>query len=235
MMGHKAQQGLPLMQRMASNGWIAASVNYRLAPACRFPDPIVDIKRAIAWLRRHGAAHGADARFIVTCGGSAGGHLAALAALTPNRPEFQPGFEAEDTTIAAAVPLYGRFDFIDRSGVLDHKAFLMNFLGDKVMPCRYEDDPALWDLMSPIAHVGTSAPPMLVVHGTHDSLIPIEEAQAFVEALRKVSAQPVAFGRLHGAQHAWDLYSTPWSTHTAEAILSFTEHFLARDPSSRSK
>ena len=165
------------------------------------------------------AEYGADGRFIVTCGGSAGAHLATLAALTPNRRELQPGFEDDDTTVSAAVPLYGRFDLIDRSAVLDHKAFLMRFLGDKVMPCRYDDDPRLWDLMSPIAHVGAAAPPMLIVHGTHDSMIPPEEARAFVTALRGASTQAVAYAELHGAQHAWDLYFTPWSVHTADAIL----------------
>jgi acetyl esterase/lipase len=228
MMGHKAQQGMPLIYRMASRGWIAVAVNYRLAPACRFPDPIIDIKRAIAWLRRHGPEYGTDGRFIVTCGGSAGGHLATLAALTPNRRELQPGFENDDTSVSAAVPLYGRFDFIDRSGVLDHKAFLMKFLGDKVMPCRYDANPGLWDLMSPIAHVSASAPPMLVVHGTHDTMIPPAEARAFVTALRGVSAQAVAYAELQGAQHAWDLYFTPWSVHTADAVYDFAEHCLAQ-------
>jgi acetyl esterase/lipase len=228
MVGHKAQQGMPLIYRMAKRGWIAVAINYRLAPACRFPDPIIDIKLAIAWLRRHGSEYGADGRFIMTCGGSAGAHLATLAALTPNLRELQPGFEGDDTTVSAAVPLYGRFDFIDRSNVLDHKAFMMSFLGNKVMPCRYDDNPRLWDLVSPIAHVGTSSPPMLVVHGTHDSMIPPEEARAFVTALRGASKQAVAYAELQGAQHAWDLYFTPWSVHTADAIYDFAEHCLAQ-------
>jgi acetyl esterase/lipase len=208
---------------MASRGRLAVSANYRLGPASRFPDPLVDIKKVIAWLRGHGADYGADARCIVICGGSAGAHLASLAALTPNRPELQPGFEDQDTTVAASVPLYGRFDFVDRSEVLGDKLLLMNFLADKVMPCRYEDDHALWDLASPIAQVQASAPPMLVIHGTHDSLIPIEEARSFVHALRRISTQPVAFAELHGAQHAWDLFHTPWSLHTARTIHRFAE------------
>ena len=69
---------------------------------------------------------------------------------------------------------------------------------------------------------------MLVVHGTHDSMIPIEEARAFVNALRGVSEQPVAYAELHGAQHAWDLYFTPWSVHTADAIYDFAEHCFAQ-------
>ena len=226
-MGHKTQQGLPLLYAMAERGWMSVSMNYRLGPLCRFPEPLIDVKRAIAWLREHAPEHGGDPSFIVVAGGSAGGHLAALAALTPGQPEYQPGFEGVDTTVAGAIPLYGRFDFIDRSNVLLHKQILMDFLGAKVMPSRYTDDPQLWDLASPIALVRAQAPPMFVAHGTHDSLIPIGEAAAFVAALRKISANPVAFASLHGAQHAWDLFNTPWTRHTVSAVHAFCEYVYA--------
>jgi acetyl esterase/lipase len=187
----------------------------------------VDVKRAIAWLRAHGGQYGANPQFVIGCGGSAGAHLATLAALTPNRPEYQPGFEAVDTTLAAAIPLYGRFDFIDRSRVLSDN-ILRTFLTDRVMPCRYEDDPRIWDQASPIALVGPQAPPMFVAHGTHDCLIPLAEAAAFVDALRKVSTEPVAFARLPGAQHAWDLFNTPWTEHTVNVVQNFAEYVHAQ-------
>jgi acetyl esterase/lipase len=223
-LGHKRQQGIPLLYRMASRGWVSVAINYRLGPASRFPDLLVDIKRAIAWLRANGGRYGADPRFIIACGGSAGGHLAALAALTANRPTYQPGFETVDTKLAAVIPLYGRFDFIDRSDVMPDKRQLINFLSSKVMPHSYEEDPELWDQASPIAQVGPHAPPVLVLHGTHDSVIPLAEAEAFVAALRRVSAQAVVFARLHGAQHGWDLLNTPWTEHTVNAVHSFCEY-----------
>jgi dipeptidyl aminopeptidase/acylaminoacyl peptidase len=96
--------------------------------------------------------------------------------------------------------MYGRFDFIDRSGVMPGKRPLINFLRSKVMPHSYEEHPELLDQASPIAQVGPHAPPMLVLHGTHDSVIPLAEADAFVAALRRVSTQAVVFARLHGAQ-----------------------------------
>jgi dipeptidyl aminopeptidase/acylaminoacyl peptidase len=96
--------------------------------------------------------------------------------------------------------MYGRFDFIDRSGVMPDKRPLINFLRSKVMPHSYEEHPELLDQASPIAQVGPHAPPMLVLHGTHDSVIPLAEADAFVAALRRVSTQAVVFARLHGAQ-----------------------------------
>lgn len=236
--GHKRQQGIPLLYRMASRGWVTVAINYRLGPASRFPDLLVDVKRAIAWLRINGAQYGADPQFIIGCGGSAGGHLAALAALTANRSTYQPGFETVDTKLAAVIPLYGRFDFVDRSEVLPDKRPLINFLSNKVMPHRYEEDPELWDKASPIAQLGSHAPPMFVLHGTHDSVIPLAEADAFVGALRRVSAQAVVFARLRGAQHGWDLFNTPWTEHTVNAVHSFCEYMYvkylesgAREPS----
>lgn len=223
-MGHKTQQGLPLLYSLAQRGWLCVSMNYQLGPVSRFPASLIDVKRAIAWVRHHAPTYGGDPSFIVASGGSAGAHLAALAALTPNQPEYQPGFETVDTTLAGVVPLYGRFDFIDRSGVVRHKEFLMDFLGTKVMPGLYADDPRSWDLASPIALVGERAPPMLVAHGTHDSLIPIGEAAAFVTALRAISRQPVVFASLEGAQHAWDLFNTPWTRHTVSAVHAFCEY-----------
>jgi acetyl esterase/lipase len=227
-LGHKAQQGLPLMYAMASRGWLVASVNYRLGPGSRFPDALVDIKRAIAWLRQHAAQYGGDPDFVIAAGGSAGGHLAALAAMTANQREYQPGFGQVDTSLSGCIPLYGRFDFIDRSNALRHKQVIIDFLGAKVMPKRYEDDPASWELASPIALVSARAPPMFIAHGTHDSVIPIAEAAAFVAALRKVSKAPVVFASLKGAQHAWDLFNTPWARGTIDAIHAFCEHLYAR-------
>jgi hypothetical protein len=147
---------------------------------------------------------------------------------SPGYAEYQPGFEAVDTTLAGVIPLYGRFDFIDRGGALPDKRGLISFLGSNVMPCRYEDDPAMWDQASPIAQLGSHAPPMFVLHGTHDSVIPLAEAEAFVAALRRLSTEPVAFARLHGAQHAWDLFNTPWTDHTVNAVHSFCEYLYAR-------
>ncbi|MGN6575933.1 MAG: alpha/beta hydrolase fold domain-containing protein, partial [Nocardioides sp.] len=97
--GNKDQQGIPLMLHMAARGWVCVAINYRLSPRDAFPAHIVDVKRAIAWIREHITEYGADPSFLAVTGGSAGGHLAALAALTANDPAFQPGFEHVDTTV----------------------------------------------------------------------------------------------------------------------------------------
>lgn len=156
--GDKREQGRPLMSHLAARGWICAATNYRLSPAATMPDQIVDVKRAIAWLRANVADYGGDPDFICITGGSAGGHLSSLAALTANDPRFQPGFETVDTRVAACVPFYGVFDFLDRAG--DRRfAKMADALGPLVFKCRPEENPELWDSVCPVVRVHEDAPP----------------------------------------------------------------------------
>ena len=108
--GSKRQAAF-LMTHMAAQGWVCFSVGYRFSPEIKFPQHLIDIKRALKWIRNHADEFGVDKDFIISTGGSAGGHLAALMALTPNESEFQPGFEQEDTRIQGCVTVYGVFDF----------------------------------------------------------------------------------------------------------------------------
>ena len=90
------------MAHLAERGWVCVTANYRLSPRATWPDQIVDVKRALAWTKANIANHGGDPGFVVITGGSAGGHLCALAALTVNVSEFQPGFEGADTSVAGS-------------------------------------------------------------------------------------------------------------------------------------
>jgi acetyl esterase/lipase len=114
--GHKRRGGRPLIHTLASQGWVCISANYGLTPAATFPDQLVDAKRVLAWVREHGEEYGADASVVYAAGSSAGGHLAATAALTPNDPRFQPGFERDDTSISAVIMLGGYYGAIRRDG-----------------------------------------------------------------------------------------------------------------------
>lgn len=224
--GRKDQQALPLMNRLASEGWVCVAANYRLSPRATFPDHLIDVKRALAWIRTEGARHGADPDFVVVTGGSAGGHLAALVALTANDARFQPGFESVDTSVAACVPFYGVYDFLDRNGTRG-SASMVPFLERVVMKCSPQSDRARWDDASPIAKVHAGAPPFFVIHGTHDALAYVEEARHFVEALRAVSANPVLYAELPGAQHAFDTFHSRRSAHAVDAVACFLGYLHA--------
>jgi hypothetical protein len=84
--GNKRGQAHPLMSHLAELGWVCVAINYRLSPKATWPDHIIDVKRAIAWIKTHIAEYGGNPDFVAITGGSAGGHLSSLAALTANDP-----------------------------------------------------------------------------------------------------------------------------------------------------
>ncbi len=220
--GEKQQQAQPLMQHLVERGWVCVAANYRLSPKARFPDHLIDVKRALVWIKRNVADYGGDPDFVAVTGGSAGGHLSSLLTLTANELQFQPDFEDVDTSIAAAVPFYGIYDLADRERVRGRSS-MQSFLERLVMPTPLDKDPDLWDKASPITWVRKDAPPFFVIHGTHDTLAFVEDARLFVSALRGVSESPVAYAEIPYAQHAFEIFHSVRSTHAVNAVTRFLE------------
>ncbi|MDI3313945.1 MAG: alpha/beta hydrolase [Mycobacterium sp.] len=214
----KRGQAYPLMSRMVEHGWICVSIDYRKSPRAAWPAHIIDVKRAIAWVRENIADFGGDPGFIAITGGSAGGHLAALAALTAGDTRLQPGFEHVDTGVQAAVPCYGVYDL---TAVEHMHAMMLPFLEHFVMQTRYTDDPGLFRAASPITHAHRGAPPFFVLHGSNDSLIPSAQARSFCAALRAAGAATVCYAELPNAHHAFDTVATARSRLTADAVADF--------------
>lgn len=234
MIGSKEEQAKPLMYHMSQRGWLCVSINYRLSPDAVFPAHIVDVKKAIAWIRQNIAQYGGNPDFIAITGGSAGGHLSSLAALTPNRDEWQPGFEEVDTSVQAALPFYGVYDFLDRNGI--RAAMPMDkFLAERVMQCTLEGHREFWDSASPMSHVNAEAPPTFVIQGTHDSLVWVEEARAFVAALQSASHSPVAYAELPGAQHAFEIFHSVRTDQVVNSAADFLEWSHANHTAGASK
>ena len=177
------------LYRLASQGWVCIGANYRST----FPDPLIDVKKVIAWVREQGLEYGADPSVIFLAGSSAGGHLSLLAALTPNDPVFQPGFEGADTSVAGAISLYAYYGPISSGGLPS----------------------------SPLAYVKTTAPPCFVVHGDLDTLVIVDDARRFVEQLRDTSSNPVVYAELPGTQHGFDLFRSRRLETVLDAIEAF--------------
>jgi acetyl esterase/lipase len=193
--GRKNRESRPLLYRLASQGWLCVSVNYRLTPPAKFPDHLVDVKKAIAWVRTEGIEYGADPDVVLVAGSSAGGNLAASAALTPNEPLFQPGFEHVDTSVAASVSLYGYYG--DYGGSASS---------------------------SPARFVHPEAPPFFVAHGDLDTIVIVEDARAFVDSLRSASSSPVVYAELPGGQHTFDLFESLRFASVVDGIEAFAAH-----------
>ena len=217
-LGSRAEQGIPLLNHMAANGWIGFNADYRLSPRATLPEHVIDVKRAIAWVREHADELGVDPERIAITGGSAGGHLAALAALTPKDRSLQPGFEHADTSVMAAVPFYGIYDF----QALDVYAYLRDWLFEKVvLKATIEDAPKLYRDVSPTHRVNGDAPPFLIFHGDQDTLVPVEDARAFTKKLEGSSRNPVLYVEMPGAEHAFDIFPSLRTARVVEGIERF--------------
>ncbi|MFI6316364.1 alpha/beta hydrolase [Nonomuraea sp. NPDC050556] len=198
--GHKNSQSLPLLYHLASRGWVTISANYRLRPHAQHPDHVIDLKKIIAWVREHAHEYGADPSTLFVAGSSAGGHIAALAALTPNNPAFQPGFEDVDTSVTGAIYLNGWY-------------------GD-----YFGHGPD----SEPLTHLTPDAPPFLIAHGDLDPQVPVADARHFADRLRRTSSSPVVYAELRGGNHAFDLYHSIRFEAVIDAIEGFTAWVRSR-------
>ncbi|HSP36707.1 MAG TPA: alpha/beta hydrolase [Frankiaceae bacterium] len=219
MFGNKLGQAYPLMSHLVERGWICVSLNYRLSPRSTWPDQILDVKRAVAWVKQHIDEYGGDPNFVAITGGSAGGHLTALHALTAADRTWQPDFEDVDTSVVAAVPFYGVYDWTNRDGHREDD--VRDLLEKHVIKDSFEDAWKVFDAASPMSHVRVDAPPFFCLHGNNDTLVPVAQARAFVRRLREVSTSPVVYAEFPGAQHAFDVFASTRANAAAEAVERF--------------
>jgi acetyl esterase/lipase len=213
-------QGSALMSRLAEQGWVCLAIDYRVAPHHRWPRHITDVKTAIAWARANVDKFGGDRNFVAVAGCSAGGHLSALAGLTPDDPAYRDELpEGADSSVDAVVGIYGRYDWEDRS--TPERDRFVDFLERVVVRKSIARHPELFRDASPIARVHRNAPPFLVIHGSKDSVIPVEQARSFVERLRDVSHSMVGYLELPGAGHGYDLIDAERAGAAAHAASLF--------------
>lgn len=223
--GHKYQQAQPLMKYLAQNGWICVDINYRLAPRNRYPECLIDVKKAIVWIKENIANYGGNPNFIAITGGSAGGHLCAMASLTANNPEYQPGFENCDTQVQAAVPIYGVYDFTHQNL---KESIMHSFLEKYVMPKNFLKNPDSWKSASPLFQIRGSQVPVFVIHGDKDCVIPVEQSRDFVLELKKEVDVPVIYAELPGAQHGFDIFHSIRTEFHIEAVGKFLHYCYAK-------
>jgi acetyl esterase/lipase len=207
------------MNHLAGRGWICVACNYPLSPAHKWPAHLVGVKQALGWVKQHIGEYGGDPDWVAVTGGSAGGHLAAMTALTPNDGRYDPGLADVDTTVQACVPFYGAYDMANVLGTKAAERRYTQFLAKTVFGTR--DRTPARDA-TPLLHVGPDAPPFFVIHGSHDSLVDVAEARELVRRLREVSRSRVAYAELPGAQHAFDVFPSIRNA----SVIAGVERFL---------
>lgn len=220
--GDKKDQGLPLCNHLATLGWVCFNVNYRLSPGATWPDHLIDVKAAVAWVREHADEFGVDDSFVAVSGGSAGAHIASMAALTQNDRSLQPGFEDDDTSVQAIVTSYGVYDLTNRLGA-HNPGFVSKMIGPHVIKAFFDEEPEKFRAASPRDHVDAAGIPWLVLHGSDDEMVPVIEARDFFSALSEESLPLCGYAEFPAASHAFDIYYC----HRAIAAVELTARFLA--------
>lgn len=230
--GGNRRQSPFMLYELAAAGWVVFAIAYRRAPRFPLPAGLIDCKAAVAWVREHALEYGARGAAPVVLGGSAGGHLTAMLALTPNQPRFQPGFEHTDTRIRAAVVLYGFMDF-ERVLTTPNYPYVGRFFEDVVFKARYRDNPDAFRALQPATYVPSLAgdtPPILFVHGQGDRLVPIDHSRRLYERLRAAGATQVYRVEVPHALHAFEVVPSLLHQRAMGFILRFLDSVKGSRP-----
>lgn len=187
---------------LAHRGYTAASIDYRLtqAPTNLFPAAIRDVRCAVRWLRSNADSYAINPNAVAVAGFSAGGHLASLAGVASASTAF-------DSECTAAVSLATVNAVISYSGPQDLRVtgpytqaqadIVTNFLGG--FP---GDIPDVAAQASPITHIDASDPPMLLIHGTADGLVPVAQSRGMRIAMQAAGAKATLI-ELSGLTHSF--------------------------------
>ncbi len=191
---------LPNFIELVRSGYVIASVEYRDSNQAKFPAQLQDIKSAIRYLRANAKRYGIDPDHIGIMGESAGGHLAAMTAVTGEHKEYDQGPYLEFTSeVQAACSWYLPCDFT-KMPVRDEITVAMSpeswLIGDSALR-----NPELVRMASPATYIDEHTPPFLLIHGTKDTVVPFHQSEIMYEALESRQI-PVDLIAIEGADHA---------------------------------
>jgi acetyl esterase/lipase len=205
---------------LASDGYVAASINYRMLPKWPYPAELDDTQLAVRYLRAHATEYHIDSARFGAVGDSAGGYLVAMLGLRGTRDKSLP-LSQYSSRVQAVFDLYGPTDFtvdpattpLPKEGIAIVQAFLH---------ATQTENPALYKSSSPITYVSPAAAPFLIVHGSSDDLVPFDQSVRLAKALaaNKVSVTLLAVA---GAPHGF-LNSQHPGIFEAMAARFFDEH-----------
>ncbi|MFD1785979.1 alpha/beta hydrolase fold domain-containing protein [Sphingomonas floccifaciens] len=196
-----------VLASLASEGFVVASLEYRLSGEARFPAQLQDSNAALRFLRTHAGDYGIDPARVGVWGGSAGGHLAALTAVTCRDTGLDPT-AAANGCVQAAVTWYGVYDFRGMTATPDGNA-----AGSKLLGC---DGPCPADTIaavSPVTHIDAKDPPFLLIHGEEDKVVPVTQSRLGEAALRKAGVKVESI-YIPGVDHSF-IGKTPADTRAA--------------------
>jgi dipeptidyl aminopeptidase/acylaminoacyl peptidase len=135
-----------------------------------------------------------------------------------------------DISIQACLPFYGPQDLTYRYNQNPRSEAAQKWLTGVVLHESPQQNPALWELVSPLAHINDNTPPYMILHGDNDSVVPVRDSQVFVEKLREDSNNPVVYAELAGAHHALDWINSIRTRHAVNSVHRFLEWARVHHP-----
>lgn len=173
---------------LAKAGYVAASINYRLSDVAPFPAAVEDCKCAVRWLRANAKKYGVDPEKIGVWGGSAGGHLALMVAVADDSAglEGKGGNEKVSSRVAAACSWFGPAEFTVewKNANVESASVLRLFLGG-----TRDEKPEAYKLASPVTHVSKDDPPILMIHGDKDKVVPFSQSEIMLAKLKEAGVE----------------------------------------------
>ncbi|QJW97859.1 alpha/beta hydrolase [Frigoriglobus tundricola] len=186
--GDKGKNGKPepsILEDVAARGYVAVAPSYRLAPRFPFPAQIQDARAAVRFLRANAKTYGIDPAKFAAAGFSAGGHLALLLGLADKVDGWDAGGNRDQSSrVQCVVDYFGPTDlslYAVSPAVED--AYMVPVFGKAV-----KTDPEVYKKASPISYVSKTAPPVLVLHGTFDLIVPIIHSETLLKKLTDAGA-----------------------------------------------
>lgn len=205
--------------RFAKLGYIVATIGYRFKQEAPYPGCVEDAKCAVRWIRANAAQLGVDPNRLAVIGGSAGGYLSMMTGYASDAADLEGhgGNPGVSSAVKCLVNLYGPTD-LTVPVARDHD-IVTSFL-----KASYDKDPGLFERASPLHHVDAQDPPTLIIQGTLDDLVPVEQADVLAEKLCDVGV-PYWYARLDGWPHTLDI-AVPCNEYVIRLMQRFFEEFL---------
>jgi len=196
-----------------NEGFAVANVEYRMVDVAKAPGAIEDIRSALDYLILHAKGLNIDPKRIVLMGGSAGAHLALMGGFLGNDRRFDTNCKGkENMTVAAIISKYAPSDFIDKTDNFYTYKSLLNWMGDKA------ENAAFRASISPVTYISKANPPVFIVHGNADPVVPYEQSVKLHKKLDKAGVYN-EFLTVEGGKHG--NFEKDKNTEISKAITVF--------------
>ena len=213
----------PYAAKLVERGYACFSINYRLTPKGRFPNNVNDCKAAVQWLRRWSHRLNIYSDRIAAWGGSAGGHLSAFIGATDDDDGFNAPEYGTSGRVQAVVPLYGVFDFTgfeNGRSSLGRNSYFKPVEGPLIDHLKK---------ISPATYVTPDDPPVFLIHGVEDSVVPVEQSEDYSKLLQENGIRSellLVEGAEHGLKPIKGMEMSPTWDEAIDAAIDFLDEVL---------